>query len=299
MIRFDYRAPASLDEMFGLLEEYGDEAKLIAGGTALVILMKQRLVRPSVLVSLAGIEALRGIEAANGDPSAGSGQGLRIGALTTHREAETSELVRDRLPVLADTFRKVATVRIRNVGTVGGNLAHADPAQDPPATLIALGASVELTSASGQRAVPIEDFFTDYYETALQPAEIVRAIRVPSLPGRSGAVFHKFLPRTADDYATVAVATVISLDEAGQACRDVRIGLSAVGSTPVRARQTEAALRGQPLTEERIREAAAVVKSEVDPISDIRGSAEYKRDMAEVWVRRTLQQAVAQARGGS
>ena len=288
MISFEYRVPSSLEETFELLEQHGDDAKLIAGGTALVILMKQRLVRPSILVSLAGVPGLGGVEADDG--------GVRIGALTTHREAENAALVREQLPVLAETFRKVATVRIRNVGTVGGNLAHADPNQDPPVTLIALGASVELAGKGGRRELPIEEFFTDYYETALQPGEVVHAIRVPGLPARGGTAHAKFLPRTADDYATVAAAAVVSLDPAGERFEDLRVGVGAAGPTPIRARGVEAALKGQPTTEAAIREAAAAVTSEVDPISDIRGSAEYKRDMAEVWVRRTLQRALEQAR---
>src|SRR5919197_1666909 len=160
MTPFEYRVPSSLEEVFSLLEQYGDDGKLIAGGTALVILMKQRLVRPSALISLGRLTELRGAEAHDG--------GVRIGALTTHREAESADLVKARLPVLADTLRKVATVRIRNVGTVGGNLAHADPNQDPPVTLIALSASVELASKGGDRTLPLEEFFTDYYETALR-----------------------------------------------------------------------------------------------------------------------------------
>ena len=264
----EYRSPTSLEETFGLLGQYGE-----------------------VLVGLGRVAELRGVEAEDG--------GVRIGALTTHREAETSALIRERLPVLADTLRKVATVRIRNVGTLGGNLAHADPSQDPPVTLIALGASVELASASGERVLPLEEFFTDYYETALQPGELVKSIGVPGLPPRSGAVYQKFLPRTADDYATVSVAALVSLDEAGQRCQDLRVALGSVGATPVRARRVEAALRGQPFGVAALREAAALVRSEVDPISDIRGSAEYKRDMAELWVRRTLAQACAQAGGRS
>ena len=288
MAPFEFRTPASLEETFDLLEQYGDDARLLAGGTALVILMKQRLVRPAALISLSRVPDLSGGVAQDG--------GLRIGALTTHRDAETTPLVRERLPVLAETLRHVATIRIRNVGTLGGNLAHADPNQDPPVTLIALGASVELAARSGERVVPVEEFFTDYYETALQPGEVVRAIDVPGLPPRSGAVYTKFLPRTADDYATVSVAAVVSLDEAGERCRDLRVALGSVGSTPIRARQVEDVLRGQPPTDATIREAAAAVKNEVDPISDIRGSAEYKRDMAVVWVRRTLEQAFSQVK---
>jgi carbon-monoxide dehydrogenase medium subunit len=289
MIIPDYRSPASLDETFALLNEHGDDAKLIAGGTALVILMKQRLVRPQLLVSLSKVPGLHGVEASNG--------GLRVGALTTHREAELSPLLRERLPVLAETLHHVATVRIRNVGTVGGNLSHADPNQDPPVTLIALGASVELGSAQGERTVPLEEFFSDYYETVLAPGEVLKAINVPALPARSGAVFTKFLPRTADDYATVAVTAIVTLDEAGSRLADVRLGLGSVGSTPIRARQAEAVLRGQEPTEALAREAGAVAKTEVDPISDIRGSSDYKRDMVEVWVRRTVLQAVARAKG--
>jgi carbon-monoxide dehydrogenase medium subunit len=284
MNAFDYFAPDSLPEVFDLLGRYGDEAKLIAGGTALVILMRQNLVRPSAVVSLRRLKELGGIDAEDG--------GLRIGALATHREVEVSPLVRERAGVLSETLRHVATIRIRNVGTLGGNLAHADPNQDPPATLIALGASVELASRQGRREVPVDEFFTDYYETALQPGEVVTAIRVPGLPTRAAAAFSKFLPRSADDYATVSVAAVVSLDESGQRCQDVRIGLGSAGSTPIRARQAEDALRGQELTDQNLRQAAAVAKTEVDPISDIRGSAEYKRDMAEVWVRRTLERAL-------
>src|SRR5947209_8076854 len=156
MNSFDYFAPDTLNEVFDLLGRYGDDAKLIAGGTALVILMRQNLVRPSAVVSLRRLRELGAIEAANG--------GLRIGALATHREVEVSPLVAERARVLSETIRHVATIRIRNVGTLGGNLAHADPNQDPPATLIALGASVELASAQGTRQVPVDEFFTDYYE---------------------------------------------------------------------------------------------------------------------------------------
>src|SRR5436309_3234572 len=203
--------------------------------------MKQQLVRPGILISLARVPGLRGVEVQD--------SGLRIGALTTHYDVETSPLVREHLPVLADTLRHVATVRIRTVGTLGGNLAHADPNQDPPVTLIALDATLELASAAGDRVVPVEEFFTDYYETVLRPGEVVRAIRVPALPTRSVAVYRKFLPRTADDYATVAVAALLRVDASGERCEDARLALGSVGSTPIRARQAEAALRGQPLTE--------------------------------------------------
>jgi len=285
---FEYRAPTSLDEVYALLDQYGDAARLIAGGTALVILMKQGLVQPEVLVSLSGVPELHRTNLLDGT--------LHIGACITHFEAETSELTRTHAPSLAETLHHVATVRIRNVGTIGGNLAHADPNLDPPATLIALGASVEVASKRGERLVPIEEFFTDYYSTVLEAGEIVRGVRVPSAAPRCATVFHKFLPRTADDYATVAVATTLQLAPDGSRCEDLRLGLGSVGPTPIRARRAEEVLRGQSVSSDRIAEGARVAASEVDPITDIRGSAEYKRDMVAVWVRRTLTQASAAAR---
>jgi carbon-monoxide dehydrogenase medium subunit len=288
MTPFEFHAPERLDQAFELLDRYGDEARVIAGGTALVILMRQRLVQPSALISLGRMPGLRGVQVENGS--------IRIGALTTQREAEVAPLVREHVPVLADTLRHVATIRIRNVATLGGNLAHADPNQDPPATLIALNAAVELANASGKRVVPLEEFFTDYYETVLERGEIVESIVIPTLPPRTYAVFEKFLPRTADDYATVAVAVTVTLDESGEQCQEVRIVLGSAGPTPIRARQAEAMLREQALADDAIRAVAEQVKSEVDPVSDIRGSAEYKRDMAAVWVRRCLAHVRARAR---
>src|SRR5262244_543183 len=188
MNAFDYRAPRSLDEALAILGEYGEDARVVAGGTALVTMMRQRLVQPRCLVSLRDVPGLERIEA-NG--------GLRLGALVTHREAEISPLVRERLPVLAETFRRVATVRIRHMATVGGALAHADPNQDPPVTLLALGARVQIRGAGGSRELPVEGFFRDYYESALASGEIVTGVTVPAPPAGSGAAFVKFLPRTA------------------------------------------------------------------------------------------------------
>ncbi len=281
---FEFHTPATLDETLDLLERYGGDAHLIAGGTALVILMRQNLVQPTALVNIRRLPDLSNIERTIGS--------IHIGGLATHRTIETSPVVRSHVPLLSETVRRVATVRIRNVGTIGGNLAHADPSQDPPVALIALGASVEATSRSGQRNIPADEFFTDYYETVLQPGEVVTGVNVPVPASGSFTAFTKFLPRTADDYATVSVAVVLTRG-AGGVCRDARLALGAVGSTPIRARGAEDVLRGQPLTDESIREAAAVAKTESDPISDVRGSADYKRDMVEVWVRRTLQAALA------
>ena len=289
MIPFEYRTPKSLKEVQADLKQFGTDAKLIAGGTALVIMMKQRLVRPSCLISLRQVRGLNGIAVKDG--------GLRIGGLVTHREVETSSLVRRRIPLLAETYRHVATIRVRNVATVGGGIAHADPNQDPPPTLIALGATVKVSSAHGSRLIPLEEFFTDYYETVLKPEEIITEVLVPRVPPNSGVAFLKFLPRTADDYATVSAAAVVTLDRSKKTFADVSIALGSVGATPVRAKEAEAVLRGQPVKTEAIREAAEKAKEAVDPISDFRGSAAYKREMAGVFVRRALEKALDSVSG--
>jgi aerobic carbon-monoxide dehydrogenase medium subunit len=283
MNAFDYRAPTSLDEALAILREHGDEARPIAGGTALVTMMRQQLVRPGCLVSLRDVRGLDRIETANGV--------LRVGALVTHRVVETSPIVQERLPVLAETFRRVATVRIRHMATVGGALAHADPNQDPPVTLIALGAWVQVRGAGGGREVPLDEFFRDYYESALQPGELVVAVTVPVLAPRTGAAYVKFLPRTADDYATVAVAATVTLEADGERCREARIALGSVGVTPLRARAAEALLAGERLGESVLRAAGEAAKAGVDPLSDYRGSAAYKREMTAVMVGRALRPA--------
>ena len=288
MIPFEYRTPKSLKEVHATLKEFGSDAKLIAGGTSLVIMMRQRLVRPNCLVSLRSVRGLNSIEIHDG--------GTRIGGLATHREVESSSLLRRRLPVLAETYHHVATVRVRNMATVGGGLAHADPNQDPPPTLIAMGATVKATSADGSRVIPLDEFFTDYYETVLKPDEIVTEVFVPKMAPNSAGAYLKFLPRTADDYATVSAAAVLTLDKTGKTINDVRIALGSVGVTPIRATAAEAVLRGQPVKAEAFAEAGEKAKQAVDPVSDFRGSAAYKKEMAGVFVRRALEKALATLR---
>jgi len=288
MMPFEYRTPKNLKEVHASLKEFGTDAKLISGGTALVIMMKQRLVRPSCLVSLRSVRGLNGIEVKDG--------GLSIGGLATHRDVETSSLVRRRLPVLSETYHHVATIRVRNTASVGGGLAHADPNQDPPPTLIALGATVKAISANGSRVIPLDEFFTDYYGTVLNPDEIITEVFVPKLPPNSGSAYLKFLPRTADDYATVSAAAVLTLDKSKKTISDVRIALGSVGTTPIRAKDAEALLRGQPVKPEAFREAAEKAKEAVDPVTDFRGSAGYKKEMAGVFVRRALEKALASIR---
>jgi carbon-monoxide dehydrogenase medium subunit len=261
----------------------------MAGGTALVIQMKQRLSQPEHVINLRRIPGLDAIA----DTGDGSGA-VRVGALCTQQQLATSPLMSERIPLVTETYQRVATPRIRCMATVGGGLVHGDPSQDPPPTLIALGASVVLTSANGERTLSMEDLLIDYYETDVQPGEVLTSLVVPPAPPGSGAAYIKFLPRTADDYATVAVAAVVTPGPANT-CQDVRLALGSVGMTAIHATQAEDLLRGQPLTEENIRACAASVKDLVDPLDDYRGSAEYKRDMSEVMTRRAIQQALAAA----
>jgi len=283
-----FRAPRETAEALEFLAKGGEGAQLVAGGTALVPMLKQRLIAPELLVSLARVPELR--ELSRDD------EFLRLGACVTHRTAETSALVREAHSALADTFRRVATVRIRNAATVGGSLAHADPNQDPPVTLLALGAQVCLRGGAGTRVMPLEAFFVDYYETVREPGELLEAVQVPLQREASGSVYLKFLPRTQDDYATVSSAAWIEVDPATGECRRARIALGCVGPTPFRVTAAEALLVGELPGEELLREAAERVREVCDPLSDTRGSADYKRDIAGVFVRRAIARAWRPAR---
>jgi carbon-monoxide dehydrogenase medium subunit len=266
-----------------------EDAHLIAGGTSVMVLMNLGLMEPSHLISLRRVKQLRGI-------STSADGGLDIKAMTTHRQLETSPEVQRFCPALADTFGEVATVRIRNQGTIGGNLAHADPAQDPPPMLIALDAEVVVKSASRERRVRLEELSTGYLTTVLQPDEVLTEIHIPPLASGTRATYIKFLPRTQDDYATVSVGATLRMN--GDRCEDVRLALGGVAPTPLRIRQVEDRLRGQPLTDATIASAASLVPDLVDPPDDARGSAAYKRRMARVWTERALRQLRDQSNGG-
>jgi len=280
--QFDYHAPTSLEETFDLLNTHGEDAHLMAGGTALVLLLQQGLLQPGHVVGLQKVAQLQGVRRLDDG-------GLQIRAMTTHRQAEKSPDVQAYCPALVENFSHVATIRIRNQGTVGGNLAHADPAQDPPPMLIALDGQAVIASRQGERRVPLDEFFVDYFETALHPGEVLVSIDLPPLPAGTRVTYKKFLPRTQDDYATVAVAAALRVG-ADSTCEDVRVALGAAGTTPIHARNVEKALRGQRLDAQKIKDAAALVRDEVDPLDDLRGSAAYKREMARVWTQRALQE---------
>ncbi len=291
MITFEYVEPESLEEVLALLEQHGEDAKVLAGGTGLINLMKQRLVQPAYLIGLR--QLAHSPELAEIRPNSG----LTIGALCSHRTIETSALIQHRLPLLATTFRHVASVRIRTAATLGGSLAHADPNQDPPPALLVLDARLRVQSHHGEREIELSDFFVDYYETALEPEELITTVIIPPQPADTGTAFLKFLPQTHDDYATIAVAALVSLD--GDTIIRARLALGAAAATPLRVRAVETALRGQAPTPQVIHAAAALVAEEVDPLADFRGSVEYKRDMAVVFTQRAIEQAVTQARGAS
>ncbi|HLF77153.1 MAG TPA: xanthine dehydrogenase family protein subunit M [Dehalococcoidia bacterium] len=281
---FYFHQPNSLAEALNLLDEHQDDGRPMAGGTALVVLMKQSLVDADHLISLDKVPGLSGIRL--------EADGLHIGALTHHRDVETSAVVKQHAPLLAQAYSQVATVRIRNVATVGGGLAHADPAQDPPPALIVLGASVKIISKGGhERTVPVTELFTDYYETVIQPGELLSEVIVPVQPSNAKAVYLKFLPRTADDYATVAVAALAQMSNG--TVSHLRVALGAAGPTPVHATAVESALLGQGVSPNAIRAAADAVAGQVDPLDDFRGSSGYKRDMAVVFTRRALERVLA------
>jgi carbon-monoxide dehydrogenase medium subunit len=278
---FDYFAPSTLPEAIALLQQHGEDAKILAGGHSLIPLMKLRLAEPAYLIDINRIGGLAYIKEEEGE--------LRIGALTREADLDASALVRARYPLLADTARVIADPLVRNMATVGGNLAHADPANDHPATMLAYGARVVATGPRGERIIPITDFFVGLFATALTPDEILTEIRIPMPSPRSGGAYVK-LERKVGDYATAAVAVQITLDAAG-VCQYAGVGLTAVDSTPIKAARAEAALRGRPLDDANIRAAAQIASEECDPTADLRGSAEYKRAMVKELTKRALTKA--------
>jgi carbon-monoxide dehydrogenase medium subunit len=272
---FDYVAPDSLDDVIGALRDGGEDAKLIAGGHSLLPLMKLRLATPTLLVDLRKVGGLRGIDRANG--------GWRIGALTTHRELEFTP----ELGIVARAAGTIADPQVRNRGTIGGSLAHGDPASDLPAVMLIAEGSVTLQGAGGQRSVQAAELFRDYLETAVGPDEVLTEVRLPSLDGW-GFGYQKF-NRRSEDWAMVAVSAIVKAS--GDNAEDVRVGLTHMGSVPLRASAVEEALRGQPLNAETIARAAEQAADGTDPPADLNASADYKRHLARVLTRRALEEA--------
>lgn len=285
---YDFVEPASLEEAVTLLQQHGPDAKAIAGGTAFVLMLKQWLLRPKLVVGLRQLPELGGVRTF-------SDGGIEIGATTTHREIERSGTVRAYSGALADAFGSIATVRIRNQGTVGGNLAHADPSQDPPCILLALDAVVAVTGSGGDRTVELSALFVDYFETVLEPGEVITSVRLPPRPAGARARYVRFLPRTHDDYPTVAVA--VSARPTDGAWCDVRIAVGAAGPVPLRMTAAESGLEGRAFDPRALEDAADMVAEAVDPLDDVRGSRDYKREMARIWTRRALERLATDGAG--
>ncbi len=286
---FDYLVANSIPEAVALLEQHGDDAKILAGGQSLIPLLRFRLASPAVLIDINRIADLEYIQETDGT--------LHIGALTREAELDSSSLIRTRYPILLDTSSMVADPVVRNWATVGGNIAHADPANDHPATMLALSAQVVATGPHGQRIIPIEEFFTDTtFETSLRPNEILTEIRIPAATERNGGAYCK-LERKVGDYAIAGVATYLTLDEQGNVTY-AGIGLTNVGPIPIKAHDAEQSLLGKPLDDASIQQAADLAAAAAQPTSDSRGPAEYKRAMVHTLTVRALHRSLARATGG-
>jgi aerobic carbon-monoxide dehydrogenase medium subunit len=277
--------PTSLAEAISYLGAYADETKILSGGTALVIMLKNRLVAPATLLSLGRLKELRDIRH---EP----GVGLRIGALATIREAEMSPVIRQKNPTLAHAFGKVGNIRVRNAATVGGNLSEADYASDPPSVLVALRARVKANSFRGEREIPVAGFFKGFYETALAADEILTELIVPDLAPRSRSTYLKYISRSSEDRPCVGVAVVVETEPDG-ACKELRLVAGAVAEIPQEIEPAECMARGAVLTGSLIEEIAEAYANAIDPLSDLRGSAWYRKQIIRVMARRAIQQAMA------
>ena len=284
---FGYVAAHSVEEALQLLTEHGEGAKLLAGGHSLIPAMKLRLSSPRTLIDLGTVTGLRGVRM--------DGNTLMIGALTVHTDVASAELVRKHLPGLADAASVIGDVQVRNRGTIGGSVAHADPGADFPVMLTALNASFVLQSTSGNRTVAADDFFIDFYTTAMKPNEVLTEIRVPLPSSGTGTAYVK-LPHPASGYVVVSVGALITRQPSG-VCALARVAVGGLGGSPIRAVASETELQGKPLTPDVIAAAAAKAAEETDPEGDTYASAEYKRHVATVYARRAIEAAVKRAVG--
>lgn len=284
--KFEYFAPQTLDEAVKLLDERGYGAKILAGGQSLIPAMRFRLATPEILIDINRIEGLAYIKEENGY--------LALGAMTREAAIDESTLIKQKYALLADTTKVIADPLVRNLATVGGNLAHADPANDHPATMLAYGAELVAVGPGGERVIGIDDFFVDLFENSLADNEILKEIRIPTPGANSGGAYLK-IERKVGDYAVAAVAVQLTLD--GDTCTSARIGLTNVSPKPMRSAGAEAALIGKTMTEEVIKAAGAAAGADCDPSADLRGSVAYKRDLIRVITTRAINKALARAKG--
>lgn len=288
MRNFEYLEPDTVGEACEMLRRCGGDAKAYAGGAYLSILMKQGFLQPKALVNLKKITRLKGVRE---DPR----EGLILGALVTHREIETSELVKAKLPVLSALEQEVANIRVRNVGTVGGNLASGEPLTDLAQVFIALEARVKISGPGGARIIPVEELFVDYYQTSLKEDELLTEVVIPPLSERSSIEYMRFSSSSAVDKPCVGVAVKVSLDESRKIFTGVRIVLGCVGPTPIRALEAERVLEGAEPDDEITQSAANAAARACKPVGDLRGSEEYKRAMVGVLVARAVTRAFHRA----
>ena len=285
---FKYFAPDTINEALNLLDQYGDDAKIIAGGQSLVPIMNFRLGRPEVLIDINRIEDLSYIKE--------EGDALLIGALTRERDVERSGLVREKCPIFADAISHIGHATIRNRGTIGGSIVHADPSAEIPTTLCALEGEVKVLGPSGERSVEAEELFLTYLTTSLEPTEILLELKIPLFSQKTGWSFME-LSRRAGDFAIVAAAPILLTGDDGS-CEEARISLGGVAPTPVRAEEAEDLLAGKEITEALIKEAGELAVESTDAESDYHASADYRRDMTRILVQRTLNEALNRINGG-
>jgi len=283
---FEYHAPKTLEEALRLVERHGDEAKLLAGGHSLLPLMKLRLAAPRYVIDLGRLRGMSYIRQEGGH--------IIIGALTTHAEIAGSALLRGKCPLLPETAAEIGDVQVRNRGTLGGSLAHADPAADYPAAILALDAEIVAASTSGTRTIPAAEFFVDMLTTQLRPGEILTQVRVPTLAPRTGTAYAK-LHQPASGFAIVGVAARVAVNKGK--IEDLAVGITGVGPRAYRAEAVEKALRNKKPTPRLLADVARHAAQGVEPLSDLHASAEYRRQMAAVFTRRALERAIARAQG--
>ena len=286
---FTYLKPGTLQEALAMLAEHGDDCKVICGGQSLLIVMRQGLVVTEYLIDIKGLNDLSYIDY-------DAKEGLKIGATTTHRTIEKSPIVNEKYPILVDMENKLASIQVRNWGTIGGNLAHADAAGDPAPVLISMKANIKLASSSGERTLPLEEFYTDLFETCRQKDELVVEVQVPPVPAKTATSYQKF-NLLESDQGIVAVAATVTVNGSG-ACKEARIILGNAGVTPIRAKNAEQVLVGKKMSDALLEEAGQAAADECEPVADIHASEEYRRHLVKVLTKRMVKQAWQEAAKG-
>lgn len=284
---FEYFKPNNIDEAISLLNGYGEDAVILAGGQSLIPLMNLRLARPKYIIDINKIAELSYIKDTNG--------GLSIGALTRHREIEKSDIIKSKYPILSKTVSLIGNPQIRNWGTIGGSISHADPAGELPTLLLALNGKVKVVGNQGEREIDGDDLFLGYLTTSMEKTEILREVYIPEISPKMGWEFVELTKRS-HDFAIVSVAVLMSIDKAGK-CNDVRISLGGVGSMPARAKGAEEFLMDKAINDDSIKKAANIASEEAEPESDIHASAKYRKEMVKVFVNRGLISALDRVRG--